>query len=87
MVRLILIAAAVFLAVYLLSRLFDVSQEVNDGEEKEVSPRSGELLIAVIASVAVLSLIFILPRLGISLGGLLQKAVAFFPFIGALLPF
>ena len=87
MVRLILIAAAVFLAVYLLSRRFNVSQEVNDGEEEVVGPRSGGFLIAVIASVAVLSLIFILPRLGISLGGLLQKAVAFFPLIRALLPF
>ena len=87
MVRLILIGAAVFLAVYLLSRRFNVSQEVNDGEEEVVGPRSGGFLIAVIASVAVLSLIFILPRLGISLGGLLQKAVAFFPLIRALLPF
>ena len=87
MVRLILIGAAVFLAVYLLSRRFNVSQEVNDGEEEVVGPRSGGFLIAVIASVAVLSLIFILPRLGISLGGLLQKAVAFFPVIRALLPF
>ena len=87
MVRLILIGAAVFLAVYLLSRRFNVSQEVNDGEEEVVGPRSGGFLIAVIASFAVLSLIFILPRLGISLGGLLQKAVPFFPFIRALLPF
>ena len=87
MVRLILIAAAVFLAVYLLSQRFNVSQEANDGEEEVFGPRSGGFLIAVIAVVAVLSLIFMLPRLGISLGGLLQKAVAFFPIIRALLPF
>ena len=87
MVRLILIAVAVFLAVYLLSRRFNVSQEANDGEEEVVGPRSGGFLIVVIAVVAVLSLIFMLPRLGISLGGLLQKAVAFFPIIRALLPF
>ena len=87
MVRLILIAAAVFLAIHLLSRRFNVSQEANDGKEEVVGPRSGRFLIAVIAAVAVLSLIFILPRLGISLGGLLQKAVAFFPVICALLPF
>ena len=87
MVRLILIGAAVFLAVYLLSRRFNVSQEVNDGEEEVVGPRSGGFLIAVIVAVAVLSLVLILPRLGISLGGLLQKAVAFFPVIRALLPF
>ena len=87
MVRLILIGAAVFLAVYLLSRRFNVSQEVNDGEEEVVGPRSGGFLIAVIVAVAVLSLVLILPRLGISLGGLLQKAVAFFPIIRALSPF
>ena len=87
MVRLILIAAAVFLAVYLLSRRFNVSQEANDGEEEVVGPRSGGFLIAVIVVVAVLSLIFILPRSGVSLGGLLQKVMALFPIIRAFLPF
>lgn len=87
MVRLILIAAAVLLAVYLLSRRLNVSQEANDGEEQVVGSRSGGFLIVVILAIAVLSLIFILPRLGISLGGFLQKAVAFFPIIRALLPF
>ena len=62
MVRLILIAAAVFLAIYLLSRRFSFSQEANDGEEEVVGPRSGRFLIAVIVAVAVLSLIFMLPQ-------------------------
>ena len=66
MVRLILIAAAVLLAVYLLSRRFSLGQKNNDGEDDVVAPHS---------------------RLGISLGGLLQKAMAFFPVIRALLPF
>ena len=87
MVRLILIGAAVFLAVHLLSRRFNVSQEANDGEEEVVGPRSGRFLIAVIVAVAVLSLIFTLPRLGVSLGGLLQKALAFFPLIRTLTGF
>ena len=87
MVRLILIAAAIFLAIYLLSRRFNADQKGNDGEKEVVGPRSGGFLIVLILAVAVLSLIFILPRLGISLGGLLQKAVAFFPIIRALLPF
>ena len=87
MVRLILIGAAVFLAVYLLSRRFNVSQEANDGKEEVVGPRSGGFLMAVVAVIAVLSLIFILPRLGISLGGLLQKAIAFFPLIRTLMGF
>jgi hypothetical protein len=85
MVRLILIAAAVFLAVYLLSQRFSFSQKDNDGDV--VSPRSGGFLMAVIAVIAVLSLIFVLPRLGVSLGGLLQKAMALLPIIRAFLPF
>ena len=87
MVRLILIAAAVFLAIYLLSRRFNASQKSNEAKTDVVSPRSGGFLIAFIAAVAILSVIFILPRLGVSLGGLLQKTLAFFPVIRALLPY
>ena len=87
MVRLVLIAAAMFLAVYLLSRRFSFSQKDNDGEDDVVSPRSGGFLMAIIAVIAVLSLIFVLPRLGVSLGGLLQKAMALLPIIRAFLPF
>jgi hypothetical protein len=87
MVRLILIAAAVFLAVYLLFRHFSFSQKDNDGEGDVVSPRSSGFLMAVVAVIAVLSLIFVLPRLGVSLGGVLQKAMALFPIIRAFLPF
>ena len=87
MVRLILIAAAVFLALYLLSRRFNTSQNSNEAEDDVVGSRSGGFLILVIAVVVILSVIFILPRLGVSLGGLLQKAVAFVPIIRAVLPF
>ena len=87
MVRLILIAVAIFLAIYLLSRRFNASQQGNDGEGDVVSPRSGGFLMAVVSVIAVLSLILILPRFGVSLGGLLQKAVALFPIIRAFLPF
>ena len=87
MVRLILIAVAIFLAIYLLSRRFNANQQGNDGEGDVVSPRSGGFLMVVIAVIAVLSLIFILPRLGVSLGGLFQKAMALFPIIRAFLPF
>ena len=87
MVSLILIAVAIFLAIYLFSRRFNASQQGNGGEGDVVSPRSGSFLIAVIAVIAVLSLIFILPRLGVSLGGLLQKAMGLFPIIRAFLPF
>ena len=87
MVRLILIAAAVFLALYLLSRRFNASQKSNEAQDDVVNPRSSGFLIALIVAVAILSVIFILPRLGISLVGLLQKAMALFPIIRAFLPF
>ena len=87
MVRLILIAAAVFLALYLLSRRLNASQKSNEPKGDVVGPRSGGFLITFIAAVAILSVIFTLPRLGVSLDGLLQKALAFFPVIRALLPF
>jgi len=87
MVRLILIATAVFLALYLLSRRFNASQKSNEAKDEVVGPRSGGFLITFIAAVAILSVIFILSRLGVNLGGLLQKALTFFPVIRALLPF
>jgi len=87
MVRLILIATAVFLALYLLSRRFNASQKSNEAKDEVVGPRSGGFLITFIAAVAILSVIFILSRLGVSLGGLLQKALTFFLVIRALLPF
>ena len=87
MVRLILIVVAVFLAVYLLSWWFNASQQGDDGEDNVVRPRSGGFLMVDIAVIAVLSLIFILPRLGVSFVGLPQKALALFPIIRAFLPF
>ncbi|MDC0458261.1 hypothetical protein OAM32_00545 [Alphaproteobacteria bacterium] len=87
MIRLVLIAVAIFLAIYLLSRRFNASQQGNEGEGNAVSPRSGGFLMVVIAVIAVLSLIFILPRFGVSFAGLLQKAMALFPIVRAFLPF
>ena len=87
MVSFILIAVAIFLSIYLLSRRFNASQQGNDGKGKVVSPRSGGFLMVVIAVIAVLSLLFILPWLGVSFVGLLQKAMALFPIIRAFLPF
>ncbi|MDB9890747.1 hypothetical protein OAD74_05120 [Alphaproteobacteria bacterium] len=82
-----MIAVAIFLAIYILSRRFNVSQQGNDGEGDVVSPRSSGFLMVVIAVIAVLSLIFILPRLSVSFVGLLQKAMALFPIIRVFLPF
>ena len=76
MVSLILVAVAIFLAIYLLSWRFNASERGSDGGGDVVSPRSGGFLLVVIAVIAVLSLLFILPRLGVSFVGLLQKAMA-----------
>ena len=48
MVRLILIADAIFLAIYLLFRRFNASQQGNDGEGEVVSPRSGGSLMVIL---------------------------------------
>ena len=78
MVRLILIAVAIFCAIYLLSRRFNASQQGNDVEGNVVSPRSGGFPMVVIAVIAVLSLIFILPRLGVSLLACFKKLWLYF---------
>ena len=82
-----MIAVAIFLAIYLLSRRFNASQQANGCESNVVNPRSGGFLMVVIAVIAVLLLIFILPRLGVSFVGLLQKDLALFSIICAFLPF
>ena len=53
-----------------MSLHFSFSQKGNDGEGDVVSPRSSGFLMVVIAVIAVLSLLFILPRLGVSFVGL-----------------
>ena len=87
MLRLILIAVTIFLAIYHLALRFNASQQGDDGLVDVVNPRSDGFLMAVIAEIAVLSVMFILPRLGVSSGVLLQKAMALFLIIRAFLPF
>ena len=62
MVRLILIAVAIFFAIYLLSWRFNAYQQGNAGEGDVVSSRLVGFSMVVIAVIAVLSLILILPR-------------------------
>ena len=54
-----------------------------DAKRNKRSPIHFLLLVAVLAGI----LLFVLPRFGISLIGLLQKVVAFLPLIRGLLPF
>jgi hypothetical protein len=86
MVRLIVIAVAVFLSIYLLSRWLDKRQHSPD-DNAVVSDGVGKVLIIISAVVAVLLFTLILPRFGISFGGLFQTLLNFLPLVRTLLPF
>ena len=86
MVRLILIAVAVFLGIYLVSRWLDKRQP-SPNDDAVVSDGAGKVLIVISAVVAVLLFALILPRFGISFGGLFQTLLNFLPLVRTLLPF
>ena len=86
MVRLIVIAVAVFLGIYLLSRWLDMRQP-SPNDDAVVSDGAGKVLIIILAAVAFLLFALILPRFGVSFGGLFQTLLNFLPLVGTLLPF
>ena len=85
MVRLIVIAVAVFLGVYLLSRWLDRRQPSLHGDAV-VSDGAGKVLIIISAIVAVFLFALILQRFGVSFGGLFQTLLNFLPLVRTLLP-
>ena len=86
MVRLIVIAVAVFLGIYLLSRWLDKRQPKAD-DDAVISDGAGKVLIIISAVVAVFLCVMTLPRFGVSLGGLFQNLWNFLPLVRPLLPF
>ena len=86
MVRLIVIAVAVFLGIYLLSRWLDKRQS-NADNDAVVSDGAGKVLIIIASVVAILLFVLILPRFGVSFGGLFQTLLNFLPLVRTLLPF
>ena len=86
MVRLIVIAVAVFLGIYLLSRWLDKRQP-NADDDAVVSDGVGKVLIVAASVVAILLFVLVLPRFGVSFGSLFQTLLNFIPLIRALLPF
>ena len=86
MVRLIVIAVAVFLGIYLVSRWLDKRQP-SPNDDAVVSGGAGKVLIIISAVVAVLLFALILPRFGASFGGLFQTLLNFLPLVRTLLPF
>ena len=85
MVRLIVIAVAVFLGIYLVSRWLDKRQP-SPNDDAVVSDGAGKVLIIISAIVAVFLFALILQRFGVSFGGLFQTLLNFLPLVRTLLP-
>ena len=87
MLRLSIIAIVIFLGIYLIYRKLSYGRIVGENEEQVVGKKSGGLFYFIAAVLAGLLFIFVLQRLGLSIGGFLQKLGAFIPLIRAFLPF
>ena len=92
MIKFILItaiaASVAFLVVRLLSgRTSGETQGKPQGERTESRQRPGLLAILMVGVICAVIVLYVLPRFGISLTGLVQKLLAFLPLIRAFLPF
>ena len=92
MLRLIVIFVLAIAVVIFISRLFSskrddsiIDGELIDADDKPKKPRLLPLLILGLTLGVVV--FFVLPRFGISVMGLLQKAIAFLPLIRGFIPF
>lgn len=92
MLRLIIIFVLAIAVGLFISRLFATKRddnvidgEVIDGDSKPNKPNLLPILLLGLILAAVV--FFVLPRFGISVMGLLQKAIAFLPLIRGFLPF
>ena len=92
MLRLIIIFFLAIAVGLFISRLFSnrrddnvIDVEVIDADGKPNKPNLLPILLLGLILAGVV--FFVLPRFGISLMGLLQKAIAFLPLIRGLLPF
>ena len=92
MLRLIIIFVLAIAVGLFISRLFATKRDDNviDGEviDGDSKPNKPNLLpILLLGLILAAAVFFVLPRFGISVMGLLQKAIAFLPLIRGLLPF
>ena len=92
MLRLIIIFVLAIAVGLFISRLFATKRddnvidgEVIDGDSKPNKPNLLPILLLGLILAAIV--FFVLPRFGISVMGLLQKAIAFSPLIRGFLPF
>ena len=92
MIRLLILTALGVAIGLLISKLFFNRQndDVIEGEviDADVRPNKPSVLPVLLLGVVIAGvLFFVLPRFGISVMGLLQKAIAFLPLIRGFLPF
>ena len=92
MIRLLILTALGVAIGLLISKLFFKRQndDVIEGEviDADVRPNKPSLLPVLLLGVVIAGVVlFVLPRFGISVMGLLQKAIAFLPLIRGFLPF
>ena len=92
MIRLLILSAlGVAIGLFVVKVLTQKqADDVIDGDvvDGEVKPRPPSLLPILLLGVVLAGIaLFILPRFGVSLVGLLQKAMAFLPLIRGFLPF
>ena len=92
MLRLIIIFVLAIAVGLFISRLLSNKRDDNviDGEviDADGKPNKSNLLpILLLGLILAGAVLFVLPRFGISVMGLLQKAIAFLPLIRGLLPF
>ena len=92
MLRLIIIFVLAIAVGLFISRLFATKRddnvidgEVFDGDSKPNKPNLLPILLLGLILAAIV--FFVLPRFGVSVMGLLQKAIAFLPLIRGFLPF
>ena len=92
MIRLLILTALGVAIGLLISKLFFNRQndDVIEGEviDADVRPNKPSVLPVLLLGVVIAGVVFfVLPRFGISVMGLLQKAIAFLPLIRGFLPF
>ena len=92
MLRLIIIFVLAIAVGLFISRLFSNKRDDNviDGDviDADDKPNKPNLLPILLLGLILAGVVFfVLPRFGISMMGLLQKAIAFLPLIRGLLPF
>ena len=92
MIRLLILAALGFALGLFIVKLLSRQQDANviDGEviDEEAKPRAPSFLpFLLLGAVLVGIVLFVLPRFGISVMGVLQKAMAILPLMRGFLPF